>query len=129
MPRRPLSSLGAMVRMKRGDRTLREIAREINIGSATLMRVENGRVPDLATFGKICNWLGEDPKTFLGFKQPEPSPAKKQTDETASAVQISAHLRADQTPQPDTVHALAKMILLALKNQPKIETISQDDES
>jgi transcriptional regulator with XRE-family HTH domain len=129
MPRRPLSSLGAMVREKRGDRTLREIAGEIGIGPATLMRVENGRVPDLATFGKICNWLGEDPRTFLGFKQPEPSHERKQTDQTASTVQISAHLRADQTPQPDTVHALAKMILLALNNQPKIETIPRDDES
>src|SRR5271165_384902 len=54
MPRRPIESLGALVRKKRGTKKLRETAREIEIGPATLMRVESGRIPDLDTFGKLC---------------------------------------------------------------------------
>lgn len=127
MSRRLLSSLGTMLREKRGKRPLREVAREIGIGPATLMRVENGRVPDLTTFGKICNWLGVDPGAFLGFKQTNPSPDEKEITEAAYPVQISAHFRADQTPKPETVQALAKMIILASRQQPRIESDPTDD--
>src|SRR6266581_3880065 len=67
MSRQPLESLGVMVREKRGKKKLRETAREIGIGPATLMRVENGRIPDIETFGKLCHWLRLDPGSFLGF--------------------------------------------------------------
>ena len=53
MPRRTLESLGALVKTKRGGKKLREVAKEIGIGAATLMRIENGRTPDIGTFGKI----------------------------------------------------------------------------
>ncbi len=128
MRKRLSISLGPMVREKRGHSTLREAAREIGIGPATLMRVENGRIPDLATFGKICNWLDVDPRSFLGFKRTASSQGNRGTDEP-TALQVPVHLRVDQTPQPETVPALAKMILLALKNQPRIETVPTDDES
>jgi transcriptional regulator with XRE-family HTH domain len=109
MPKRPLESLGAIVREKRGKKKLRETARDIGIGPATLMRVENGRIPDIETFAKICIWLKTDPGTFLGFKS-DPSPISY----------ISAHFRADQNPEADTVTALAQMVLFTLKAQPRI---------
>jgi transcriptional regulator with XRE-family HTH domain len=37
--------------------TLRELAQEIGIGAATLMRLEQGRDPDGATLAKVLNWL------------------------------------------------------------------------
>lgn len=126
MPRRSLSSLGVMVREKRGVRKLREVANEIGIGAATLMRVENGRIPDVATFGKICKWLGVDPGSFLGFEPKEVPSAAVSTDQTSS-VQVSAHLRADQTPKPETVQALAQMILMAAKVQPAIKEPQEND--
>src|SRR5437879_624521 len=73
MPRTPLESLGAMVKARRGERRLREVAAEIGIGVATLMRVENGRIPDVATFGKLCRWLDVEPGTFLGFEKKRPA--------------------------------------------------------
>src|SRR6266403_843321 len=51
MPKRPLESLGVIVREKRAHRKLRETAKEIGIGPATWMRVESGRIPDVETFG------------------------------------------------------------------------------
>jgi transcriptional regulator with XRE-family HTH domain len=123
MTRRPLSSLGVMVREKRGTRKLREVAQEIRIGPATLMRVENGRIPDVTTFGKICNWLGVDPGSFLGFQRKD-QPAQEVTHHQASpAVIISAHLKAEQTPKPQTVQALASMILFAMKIQAPTKAI------
>jgi transcriptional regulator with XRE-family HTH domain len=114
MPRQPLESLGVMVREKRGKKKLRETAREIGIGPATLMRVENGRIPDIETFRKICIWLKTDPNSFLGFKSDASS-----TPAQGTTSSISAHFRADQTPKPATVNALAKMVLYTLKAQPR----------
>src|SRR5947207_12102660 len=115
MPTRKLSSLGVLVRKKRGVRKLRETAKEIGIGPATLMRVENGRIPDIETFGKLCHWLDIEPGSFLGFEA-----SQKQSAQLASSdapISLSAHFRADRTPEPATVNALAKMILLAVRSQ------------
>lgn len=109
MPARTLGSLGAVVRKKRGGAKLRETAREIGIGPATLMRVENGRIPDVATFGKLCQWLGVDPGSFLGFERKEETPPEMSF--------FTAHLKVDQTPRKETLDALAKMIWFATKGQ------------
>lgn len=36
---------------------LRSVAREIGIGAATLMRLEQGHVPDGNTLAKVLGWL------------------------------------------------------------------------
>ena len=115
MPRRTLASLGTSVRERRGARKLRGVAKEIGIGPATLMRVENGRVPDIATFAKLCRWLGEDPGSFLGFQSK--SSESPSAESLAASVEASAHLKMDQTPTPETLKALAAMILLAARRQ------------
>jgi transcriptional regulator with XRE-family HTH domain len=113
MPRRTLESLGVLVREKRGKSKLRETAKEIGIGPATLMRVENGRIPDIETFGKLCHWLKLDPGSFLGFDPPSESNSAE-----PPLTSISVHCKTEQTPQPATVQALAQMMVLALKMQP-----------
>lgn len=115
MPRRTLESLGALVRDKRGRRKLRETAAEIGISPSTLMRVENGRIPDVETFGKLCHWLALDPGSFLGFEPKQDSGAVT----AAPFTSISAHYKTDQNPQPATVQALAQMMLLAMRMQPE----------
>lgn len=125
MPRRTLGSLGAMVRERRGTRKLREVAQEIGIGPATLMRVENGRIPDLTTFAKICRWLNVEPGSFLGF-EPRESPSSASEAEPSRTLLVSAHLRADPTPKLETVQALAKMILFAARKQPTSQGDSED---
>jgi transcriptional regulator with XRE-family HTH domain len=117
MQRKPLESLGAIVREKRADRKLRQTAREIGIGPATLMRVEAGRVPDLETFGKLCTWLEMDPTQFIGIGHNDLA-ERKARSHSDKMVQLSAHFRADKTPEADTVKALAQMVFLALKTQP-----------
>jgi transcriptional regulator with XRE-family HTH domain len=125
MAKRALGSLGAMVRKKRGDGKLRAVAKEIGIGPATLMRVEGGRIPDVTTFGKICNWLKIDPGSFLGFEPaaPDESPIPQNS---LAPLTVGAHLKADRTPKQETVHALAQMILFAASSQRGTEDISGD---
>ena len=126
MPTKKLSSLGALVRNRRGQLKLREAAKQIGIGPATLMRVENGRIPDIETFGKLCQWLGVDPGSFLGF---ESNANQRDQMTNDSPISLSAHLRSDRIPEPATVKALAKMILLAIRSQHSSEVLKEDDNS
>jgi transcriptional regulator with XRE-family HTH domain len=51
--------LGQVIRRYRvtSELTLRDVGREIGIGAATLMRLEQGRDPDGATLTKVLIWL------------------------------------------------------------------------
>lgn len=95
-----IESLREMVSTRRGTSGIRAAAAEIGISPATLSRIENGHVPDLATFAAVCRWLGEDPATFLGM---QPS---KSDDQPASV-----HLRKKKTLTIDTAVALGGMIV------------------
>ena len=119
MPRKTLETLGVLVRGKRGKRKLREVADEIGISAATLLRIESGRTPDVPTFGKVCRWLGIEPGEFLGFCKQEPIEPPPLT--------VSAHLRADQNPRPETISALARMLLLSAKMQHRVAASDSDE--
>ena len=123
MPRLTLATLGVRVREKRGSRKLRETAMEIGISAATLMRVENGRVPDLGTFGKICKWLDVDPRPLLGLH------SRMEARAEGTAHQVSAHLKLEQTPNPTTVNALARMILHAAKMRESSQELPDDGDA
>jgi transcriptional regulator with XRE-family HTH domain len=110
MPRLSLSNLGAMVKKRRGAKKLREAAAEIKISAPTLLRVESGRLPDLDTFGKICRWLDIDPGDFLGRPTAHAIPSPGETT-------ISAHFKAEKLPEPETLNALARMLLLIVKSE------------
>ena len=107
MTKTRLSNIGHLIRDTRAERGIREVAKDIGISSATLSRVENGRLPDLATFSKICRWLQIDPGEILGCKE---TSQNKVVSEPSSAF---AHLRAEKTQSPEAAAALAEMILAA----------------
>jgi transcriptional regulator with XRE-family HTH domain len=111
MPRLSLSNLGAMVKKRRGASKLRETAKEIGISAPTLLRVESGRLPDLDTFGKICRWLEIDPGDFLG------RPTQQAAVAASAETTISAHFKAEKLPEPETLKALARMLLLIVKSE------------
>lgn len=98
--------LGAMLRDRRGGRGIRDVAQEIGISPATLTRVEGGRLPDLATFQKVCSWLKVNPAEILDVPVETSATAG---DTLAAAV----HLRADQTLPENAASDLAHLILVA----------------
>ncbi|WP_418068282.1 helix-turn-helix domain-containing protein [Ralstonia pseudosolanacearum] len=87
---------------RRDGRGIREAAKEVGISPATLSRVENQKVPDLETFGKICAWLGEDPATFLGLVQA-----------SQSAPRAQVHFKKEAAIRTESAKALSEMIVLA----------------
>jgi len=98
--------LTKMIRSKRSKKGLREAAKEIgNISAATLSRIEQGKIPDVDTFIKICKWLGVSTDTFIIEKVSK----KTQTNHEF----IVAHLRAEKELPSDTVSMLIKMIEMA----------------
>ena len=102
MPQPSLDTLGQLVTEKRGPYGIRATAAKIGISPATLSRVENGRLPDLENFRRICRWLKVDPSVVLGL------------DANIGNRPIAAvHFRKKQTMKLETATALADMILAA----------------
>jgi transcriptional regulator with XRE-family HTH domain len=97
-----LSELGPLVRKTRGASGVRAAAAEVGISSATFSRIENGQMPDLETFAKVCEWLRVDPTEFLGT-------ARKPDAPELAAV----HFKKDRAINLATATSLAKVILAA----------------
>lgn len=101
MPKITVQTLGRLLQERRGSSGVRKTAEEIGISPSTLSRIENGKLPDLDTFSKVCRWLKVDPADVLGFSR------------STSPQKARAHFRADNTQKPETANALAKLILSA----------------
>ena len=97
-----LEDLGRLLQQKRGGRGIREVAREIGISHATLLRVERGHLPDLENYQKICKWIGIDVTSVVG-----PVPL------IGSQPVAQVHFRKATAVNAKTAQALAKMILTA----------------
>lgn len=96
-----------LLRSKRGSKGLRLIASEIGgVSASTLSRIEQGNLPDIDTFLKICSWLEVTPDFFT----------KTESHKIDSKNQVIAHLRADRTLPSDTAEALIQMINLAYES-------------
>lgn len=94
--------LADRLKQQRLGKGVREVASDVGISPATLSRVENGKIPDLETFGKLCAWLGDNPSIYLGL-QP--------VDDNVSKAQV--HFKKEAAIKPETALALSEMIMLA----------------
>ena len=97
-----LESLGPMIVKKRGNQGIRAAAKEIGISPSTLSRVENGHLPDLENFRKICTWLDIDPASVVDTKAPG-----------ARTDVARVHFKKDGAIKRETATALAELILAA----------------
>ena len=98
-----LQNLGDAVRTKRGGEGIRTTAVVIGISPATLSRIENGHLPDLETFRRLCEWLEANPGSILGVE----------TTVGTAPKAAEVHFRKTKTQQPATLRALAEMIVAA----------------
>ena len=110
-----LEKLAAHVRTKRGDRGLRAVAEEIGgVSASTLSRIEQGNIPDLPTFIRVCAWLGVSPEEFI-----EPNFSLKRKTEPNSEFRlpdvVEAQLRQDRVLPNSSVDAISEMIRLAYR--------------
>ena len=104
--------LAKLVRSKRGDRGLREIAEEIgDISPSTLSRIEGERVNDVAssTLLRICDWLDVAPSEIIQDVGDSPPPEI----DVPSTVELQ--LRADKDLDPVMAKMLSEMFKAAYK--------------
>lgn len=106
-----LLRLGKTLRERRGDLGIREVAAKIGVSPATLSRVERGKLPDLATFKKICDWLELDPAEILQTKKP--TPGGQADAKSGYEAVVATHFRADSALSPEAAQDLARLILTA----------------
>ncbi len=95
--------LSKLVKAKRGDRGLREIAEEIgDISPSTLSRIEGERVDDVATSTllRICDWL--DLATSEIIKDAGEGPAPE--------IDLPSFIDLELRPKKDLDPTMAKML-------------------
>jgi transcriptional regulator with XRE-family HTH domain len=104
-----LLSLGNLLAERRRGIGIREFSRKLGISPATLSRIENGKLPDLATFSKICLFLKLDPAEILGVPLQRASPPASEVSPPVAAV----HFKADAQLDPSAAEDLGALILAA----------------
>lgn len=98
----PFEDLGALVAQRRAESrlSLREAAQASGVPVATLARIEQGRMPDLATFRRLVEWLGVPPDRFFTSTQ--------RVESTPEA--IAEHLRSDPALLPEAADRIAGIV-------------------
>jgi transcriptional regulator with XRE-family HTH domain len=99
-----IDDLGRLLAAKRGNRGIRAAALDAGVSPATFSRVENGHMPDLKTFARLCKWLNRDPREFLGMET---------AVTTADRPKTVVHFKKKKTVHVETAKALGELILAA----------------
>ena len=99
--------LASMIKSKRGKKGLRDTATEIgSISAATLSRVEQGNLPDVETFIRLCHWLKVPADTFVTAK-------KIKTTEISEKDRLVYQLRSSRELDSDSINAMISMVDMA----------------
>lgn len=96
-----IAQLGQLLRGRRGQLSIRQAAADADVSFSTFSRVEGGAHPDLATFTRLCAWLGVAPsKFFTPIVEREMSPLEE----------AITHLRADPRLTPENAGRISSML-------------------
>lgn len=104
--------LAALVKTKRGNRSLRDVAQELeDVSPSTLSRIEKERMADIETFLRICDWLRVAPQEVI-----------KNTDgvyvqEMTTVERIEIVLRIDSSLSANAADALIVLLKVAYDNR------------
>ena len=108
--------LGRLLKERRGAKGIREFARELDVSTATLSRVERGQLPDMVTFSKICRALRLDPAEVMDIPRPADMNAETSAIRDPFEIAVPAvHFKADQFLDQEGASDLAQLIIAAQK--------------
>lgn len=96
-----VAQLGALLRERRGNLSLRQAAAAANVSFSTFSRVEAGSQPDLTSFLLLCAWLGLPPSQFFASVAPR--------EEAPLEVAI-AHLSSDPRLEAEQAGQIAEVM-------------------
>lgn len=99
--------LASMIKSKRAKKGLRDTAEEIgDISAATLSRIEQGNLPDVETFIRLCKWLKVSTDVFVMGK-------KSDQIEVSEKDKLVYQLRSSRELDSDTINAMLAMVDMA----------------
>ncbi len=99
--------LASMIKSKRGGMGLRQAAEELGtVSAATLSRVEQGKLPDVETFIKICKWLNVATDIFIVGE-------KTNISKLSEKEKIVYQLRASRELDKETIDTMVSMVNIA----------------
>jgi transcriptional regulator with XRE-family HTH domain len=96
-----VEELGQLIKAHRANQSIRQAAEDAGISFSTLSRVEAGAQPDLATFLRLCAWLGVPPERFFRAGAHRP---------TNTVDQVTSHLFADPRLAPEAAERIAGVV-------------------
>jgi len=96
-----LGRLAELLRERRGKLSIRQAAHEVGVSFSTLSRVEAGAQPDLATFTRLCAWLGIPPSRFF-------TPVVER--EVSPLEEAITHLQADPRLSDDAASTISSVL-------------------
>jgi transcriptional regulator with XRE-family HTH domain len=96
-----VEELGRLVKERRGHQSIRQAAADVGVSFSTLSRVESGAQPDLATFLRLCAWLGVPPEHFFhpGAQRP-----------TSTLDEVTGHLFADPRLTGEAAERIVRVV-------------------
>lgn len=111
MARVSLETFGTLVveHRRRTKLGVRAAAAAAGVKPSTLSRVENGYLPDLNHFRKLCEWIQVDPSEVLGVRSPPP----QGTDSPPPTLRV--HFKKKTTVTQETARALGDLMMAADK--------------
>lgn len=108
--------LSSLLKSRRGQKGLRGVAAEIGgVSASTLSRVEQGGVPDLATYLRLCQWLEVSSDDLSPLNEDRSLLAGRSANAMPTPELMEAHFRAEKVLPPETIDALSNMIRQAYK--------------
>lgn len=105
-----LETFGTLVVQYREKQKLgvRAAAAQAGVKPSTLSRVENGHLPDLNHFRKLCEWIKVDPSEVLGVQTAPPPPP-------SGGSPLKVHFKKNATVSLETARALSELMMAADK--------------
>lgn len=98
-----IAALSADLAEKRyaSGQSVRQAAAAAEVSFMTLSRVESGSQPDLATFLKLCAWLGQPPERYL---------YRGAHRQRSTVDEVTHHLRSDPRLEPAAASRIAEVV-------------------
>ncbi len=122
----PGSELGLYVKRRRQleKLSLRAVAKQTQIGTSTLSRIENGTgIPDTPTLARLAIWLGIPFERIVGHSSYE-HPIASYPQESLPDI-ASCHFRADDNLSPENARALEEVFRIAYRQLSKQDKVDE----
>lgn len=96
-----VSQLGEMLRARRGKLSIRKAAEAAGVSFSTFARVEARSHPDMASFTRLCAWLGVPPSHFF---------TEVVSRESEPLEEAISHLAADPRLEPEAARKIVDVL-------------------